>query len=1610
MGKIYLFLILVIGVFSLNAQELQNQMLVQKLNVQSAELKQNKNSNPTEKIRNSEATQTSKPRQQVANSLLNRSLNQNQGLVEMMGDKKEIVEKREYNSKTFDNGDGTMTTLIGIGAIHYRKNGQFLDISTKIIPNQQPGFSYANTTNLFESYYGTTSNNGVKSKIHQGELLEFINTKMYWEVNGQAVGTISSNNSNIIVENDKAIYPNLYGTISAEFTSYTGRRELNYIIPDRQALGVQPQGASYLVFTEDIILPIGWSAEESLKGVYIKNHLGEKLFLYENPNSFDQNNPLGLRQEENTIYESSVVGQTLHIKTKVKTSWLLSNERQFPINVDPTVNLYSNNAEWWSGYTIEDGDGCGSGNLIVGLDNNGKEIDGFAKFNITGIPTGMNIVGVRARLYHFLSSGVIDDFNTFVIGLSNANPPSQHNCATLYNSFYYNATNEIEMKYPGDWGYINGNFTQNGITQFVNSWNNNGYITILPYPVLPGWYDSNDFGVFAGYFQDPSVQPYLEVTYSNDPYCIPTTESPTNLYINQIKFVGTLNPNDIVNNSTYSTGFQDFTNLADRAVQVQGGVVNISARAGGWRGRFKAWVDWNQNGVFDSNELVYDMGGIVGGSTLFGFIVPENQAPGDYRIRIRVQNTLFLGIEFGGFDFSPCEPFELDTFGGDYGEAEDYMFTVIADCPPKITGVNVNPGDGEKCFQGGNPFAPITISASGSAGTVGFNWYDAEFGGNLLQHDTASTYSAGVGTTTTYWVTAYNNSCETVYRTPVVARVKPSTTIDFEITEGEVCGFESHIKIHSSGDIEEYDLVNEKFDNNLGEFKNVTEGYDDPAIDSKWRKVNSPYKVPIPPYFVLTPALASGQTGGPFAIIVTDAFQNSDIINSLELTNAVDASDISDLKLEFDLFYRPFFENTSSYSYFRIEVNTGNGWNTLQTITNEIGNPGKFARQSIDMSAYQVSNLKIRFKIFSSGGDDGWIGDVAAIDNVRLYGDRALSTQTNWTGIDPNSMFQADCTTPYTGLTDEICLKPTDAQLESNVAFDLNVSAVLSNGCSATGFISIPNNSKVWNPADNSDDWTATNKWKPSTPVPTANNCVIVKKQLNLVANKNGLARNITVVPGGKLNLKANSSLKITDFVRNNAAADDFVVEHNGSLIQINNNAVNTGDITVEKEFNFSALRKEYNFVSLPVANQNIKTIYTPNSPNVQEYNEATDYMPNTNGPYIVGKGYALKEAPGSGVQTVIAKYQSVPNNGIITFNLKKEFNGYNLIGNPYPSDLDISKMRNNNAAKMASTIFFWDNRNNQTHQQMGPNYDQNQYAIFNTQSIGGNPATQVAPNTPSSGANSKKPTKFIKPGTGFIVQALQNNVPLEFKNEYRDKGTSPNFFGKNAEEGDGEEEFYSDRYWLNLITPANMMVTNLVTYFEGGNDDFWDDDSEAGGGSDDIYTYAGNKQVAIQGKRPFSDDDQVQLGYRAYSAGYHTIAIDEVEGVFEDEQDIYIIDHLLNKTWNLSTEPYRFNSRSGEFNNRFTIVYKPSNNQPSFSNLNTINMSKVDNKILVSSSLDKITSIEVFDLNSRPVYSKTNVNAKSFKIDSKALNNQIVVVTVKTDKGEFVSKKFVNN
>lgn len=350
----------------------------------------------------------------------------------------EVIEKRDMFSKHFLNQDGSYTAAIASGPIHYEKEGVFSNIENTISPFLSSIYSYANKDNLMESFFGATAHAGVKNKTKEGEVLEFLNTTMYWEVEGLKVDEQQSANVPVTTVNNKVYYNNLYGSINAEFVVLNGKRKLNYIIPNINALTNSPANAAFLVFTEKVTIPANWSYLNTEEGLAISNEKQERIYLYSNPYSFDGKGKK--LRSNNTVMTIETQGNTLTIATKIKTSWLLSSDRVFPITVDPTVTVYPDMSNYNTGSIFSSDYYKLSSDIVFGrdVDNAGVQdfLRGWAKFNTTSLPEDA-IVSNGVTVNYYVSGGSADfspaNGHELVFSQLNLNPVTATG-STLYNA------------------------------------------------------------------------------------------------------------------------------------------------------------------------------------------------------------------------------------------------------------------------------------------------------------------------------------------------------------------------------------------------------------------------------------------------------------------------------------------------------------------------------------------------------------------------------------------------------------------------------------------------------------------------------------------------------------------------------------------------------------------------------------------------------------------------------------------------------------------------------------------------------------------------------------------------------------------------------------------------------------------------------------------------------------------------------------------------------------------------------------------------------------------------------------------------------------------------
>ena len=1079
-------------------------------------------------------------------------------------------------------------------------------------------------------------------------------------------------------------------------------------------------------------------------------------------------------------------------------------------------------------------------------------------------------------------------------------------------------------------------------------------------------------------------------------YCIPTSTTSTR-YIDDVSTTGYITNITNMTTGRAATGYADYTSIPP-VTQIPGGGVTLDYRLAISRQFVKVWVDWNNDGTFTdaAPELVYTTGGVqtIAGSA--GFVIPGATAPGNYRMRIRTFET--------SQTFGPCG--NLAT-----GEAEDYRLVVVADCTANISSVT----DGSRCDAG-----TVTIGATGTVGTIQYRYYSARTGGTLVGTSATTSWTTpSISVNTSYYVTAWNGTCESWYRTEVKAKINPTTTINVTPSTPEVCGENNVVTIAALGDVVIDFLVDENFEG--GGFGVLTRTNVAADANTQWTNRTSPY---VPTGAVWKPAITSRTIGNRFALAVSDFAAPAPKDTQLR-TVVLNTTAYSDLYLSFRHYFSYYVGEPLQFADVDVSTNGGGAWTNLASYTSTQGFAGQFNDVVINASAYAglpSVMFRFRYQLQGSAWCDGW-----AIDDVKVYGTRPLNTTFSWSG-GVQAFVDFACTIPYVAQSvSTIYVKPTAAQLEMP-SYSFTASATLGNGCPVSKLISITNKSSVWKGSTN-NDWNNPNNWSP-VGVPTINTCVIIPdvtatNPSNILgANYNAFGKTLQVKNLGNLQIQPTNTLTIADYV-DVTAGGTFNIENSGSLIQINNN-VNTGNITMKR--NTSIRRLDYVYWSTPVAGFASSAI-SPGTPTSFIYKwaptTATAYASNFGNwlagseSMVNGKGYIVR-GPDSYTTTnalYTATFTGVPNNGNITIPITRstytgapyagptatlvtaDDDNWNLLGNPYPSSINAVDFLAANSANISGFVKIWTHGTlpvsavDPFYQDFVVNYTTADYITYNN--TGG---TQF-------GFDGK-----IGAGQGFFVRmndAASTSENVVFNNSMRSNTHRNDQFYRSG------TEIERHRIWLDLISPSNTSSTTLVGYVSNATnnlDDEFDAIAQGVKTNFELYSLAESKELIIQGRSlPFNENDEVQLGVAIPQNGIYTIAISNVDGLFTNgDQDIYLEDKQLGVFHNLRTAPYTFTGTVGRNENRFNLLYNSSRLSQDDITLSN-NLTVVSNENLtVFSSRETIDSIEVYDLLGKLVKTYSNVNTAEFMLNNLNKNNTTLLLKITLTNGSVINKKVI--
>lgn len=529
-----------------------------------------------------------------------------------------------------------------------------------------------------------------------------------------------------------------------------------------------------------------------------------------------------------------------------------------------------------------------------------------------------------------------------------------------------------------------------------------------------------------------------------------------------------------------------------------------------------------------------------------------------------------------------------------------------------------------------------------------------------------------------------------------------------------------------------------------------------------------------------------------------------------------------------------------------------------------------------------------------------------------------------------------------------------------------------------------------------------------------------------------------------ELTVNAGFELEVTDGnyveVENNTdVAGELIVSTKGNFVQNSETSTFTlsgaGTSSVNKSSSTHFTRFDYTYWGSPVIGATLETVFVDagiryffNAANFEdlliETNNTNQFIAGNDdiddngddwsiasGVMNVGQGYAMTYDPAATYPTTHdVTFSGAFNNGptstaALTNNSGGAYNDWNLISNPFPCAISASDFFTTNAGVVAPALHLWSHAtpfDPNAPGSRGSHFAASDYAIITGSGVN------------TAGGDGVIPTSYVPSGQAFMVEAT-SAASVTFNNAMRETGNHTQFFRPNNTE---------NKLWINLTSDNGVFNQFAISYLNGATDGydgaFYDVERNMSTQNPGvIYTFIesqGDSKFAIQAKdvNTINDTEVIPFGLKSEinEETLFTIAIQQFEGDFLTNNDIYLKDNLLNITHNLKVSNYDFESVAGQHDDRFEIVFRNnvlSNND--FVSEDQLNITKDLSSFNFSmKNGSKIESIEVYDLLGRLLLDINGNNQREISINTSKLNDKIFIARVHLNNNQSISKKIINN
>ena len=458
-------------------------------------------------------------------------------------------------------------------------------------------------------------------------------------------------------------------------------------------------------------------------------------------------------------------------------------------------------------------------------------------------------------------------------------------------------------------------------------------------------------------------------------------------------------------------------------------------------------------------------------------------------------------------------------------------------------------------------------------------------------------------------------------------------------------------------------------------------------------------------------------------------------------------------------------------------------------------------------------------------------------------------------------------------------------------------------------------------------NWATANKWQSTrdnttwvtaTSNPSSNACPISIQSGHIISiGANATASTLAVKPGGKLTLESGKILKTNTLtLENNASGVGSFVDNGGTLTTTT--ATAQQDLSVARNWYMSS--PVSGAASLPTVNTGTVTFYAYPENDANQATGANGYAAGgvwntvSSGTLATGGGYIIKPSAVSSIVTFSGTSFNTGDKTItgLTYSATNPKSGFNLIGNPYPSYLNVLPSVNANL-NLEPTVWY-------------RTRDTNETPLYHFETV--NTTTGVGTNASGTG----RVTGYIPPMQSFWVRTAVNNQSITLSNTERSHATTVNMTGigtvptttLKAPKSGSQPFSLLGLYLSNGITGDETIL--MFTSEASNSLDRYDSKKLSNNNASipEIYTAINSERLAINGMNSVPETE-LPLGFTTGKAGNFTLKASELSN-FDSNTRIYLLDKQENSETELTTETeYAFSTTAATSNNesRFSLLFR---------------------------------------------------------------------------------------